>query len=109
MWLQEDMIAESKGNCVGIDAIVQGKKAGLRDLLTASRGSNLPKGITPVAILSAFAVVISALERLTGHTPHLDESAYAVFGIGFSLLLSFRNYSAYDRWWAQHSVRSKCF
>lgn len=75
------------------------EKPGLWDLLTALRGSIVPRVIAPVGVLAAVAAVMVALDRLTGLAPHLDGSAFAVFGIGLSLFLGFRNNAAYDRWW----------
>jgi putative membrane protein len=67
--------------------------------LTALRGSIVPRVIGPVALLCGVAILIVALDRLTGLAPHLDGSAVTVFGIGLSLFLGFRNNAAYDRWW----------
>jgi putative membrane protein len=75
------------------------EKPGFWDLLTALRGSIVPRVIGPVALLCGVAVLIVALDRLTGLAPHLDGSSFAVFGIGLSLFLGFRNNAAYDRWW----------
>ena len=75
------------------------EKPGLWDLLTALRGSIVPRVIGPVAALCAIAAMIVVLDRQTGLAPHLDGSAFAVFGIGLSLFLGFRNNAAYDRWW----------
>lgn len=75
------------------------EKPGFWDLLTALRGSIVPRVIGPVALLSGAALLIVAFDRLTGLAPHLDGSAFAVFGIGLSLFLGFRNNAAYDRWW----------
>lgn len=74
-------------------------KPGLWDLLTALRGSIVPRVIAPVAMLCAIAALVVALDRLTGLAPHLDGSTFTVFGIGLSLFLGFRNNAAYDRWW----------
>ena len=74
-------------------------KPGFWDLLTARRGSIVPRVIGPVALLCGVAILIVALDRLTGLAPHLDGSAVTVFGIGLSLFLGFRNNAAYDRWW----------
>jgi ion channel-forming bestrophin family protein len=75
------------------------EKPGLWDLLTALRGSIVPRVAGPVAVLGALAALVVALDRATGKAPHLDGSAFAVFGIGLSLFLGFRNNAAYDRWW----------
>lgn len=75
------------------------EKPGLWDLLTAMRGSIVPRVIAPVAVLAALATLTVALDHLAGLAPHLDGSAFAVFGIGLSLFLGFRNNAAYDRWW----------
>lgn len=71
----------------------------LWDLLTALRGSIVPRIAVPVLVLVAFASAVVALDRVTGAVPRLDGSAFAVFGIGLSLFLGFRNNAAYDRWW----------
>lgn len=75
------------------------EKPGLWDLLTALRGSIVPRVVGPVAVLCAIAAAVVWLDRTTGLAPHLDGSAFAVFGIGLSLFLGFRNNAAYDRWW----------
>jgi len=75
------------------------EKPGFWDLLTALRGSIVPRVIWPVGLLCGVAVLIVALDRLTGLAPHLDGSVFTVFGIGLSLFLGFRNNAAYDRWW----------
>ena len=75
------------------------EKPGLWDLLTAMRGSIVPRVIGPVALLTLIAALVVAIDRLTALAPHLDGSAFAVFGIGLSLFLGFRNNAAYDRWW----------
>lgn len=69
------------------------------DLLTALRGSIVPRIALPVAFLAALATLAVALDHQTGLLPRLDGSAFAVFGIGLSLFLGFRNNAAYDRWW----------
>lgn len=71
----------------------------LWDLLTALRGSIVPRIAQPVVVLAAFAAMAVGLDRVTGSVPRLDGSAFAVFGIGLSLFLGFRNNAAYDRWW----------
>ena len=71
----------------------------LWDLLTALRGSIVPRIAAPVLVLAAFAAMAVGLDRVTGEVPRLDGSAFAVFGIGLSLFLGFRNNAAYDRWW----------
>ena len=71
----------------------------LWDLLTALRGSIVPRIAVPVLVLAACAAAVVALDRATGAVPRLDGSAFAVFGIGLSLFLGFRNNAAYDRWW----------
>ena len=71
----------------------------LWDLLTALRGSIVPRIALPVLLLTAFATAGVALDHWTGLLPRLDGSAFAVFGIGLSLFLGFRNNAAYDRWW----------
>lgn len=71
----------------------------LWDLLTALRGSIVPRIAVPVLVLAAFATAVVVLDRMTGAVPRLDGSAFAVFGIGLSLFLGFRNNAAYDRWW----------
>jgi ion channel-forming bestrophin family protein len=75
------------------------EKPDLWDLLTALRGSIVPRVIVPVAVVTLISALILALDRWTGRAPHLDGSAFAVFGIGLSLFLGFRNNAAYDRWW----------
>ncbi len=69
------------------------------DLLTALRGSIVPRIAAPVAVLAAVAVLWVVLDHATGKVPRLDGSSFAVFGIGLSLFLGFRNNAAYDRWW----------
>ena len=69
------------------------------DLLTALRGSIVPRIALPVVLLAGVAAGVVALDRVTGVVPRLDASAFAVFGIGLSLFLGFRNNAAYDRWW----------
>lgn len=69
------------------------------DLLTALRGSIVPRIALPVLLLAGFAAGVVGLDRVTGGVPRLDGSAFAVFGIGLSLFLGFRNNAAYDRWW----------
>jgi putative membrane protein len=69
------------------------------ELLTALRGSIVPRILPPVLLLATFAAAAVALDHWTGLLPRLDGSAYAVFGIGLSLFLGFRNNAAYDRWW----------
>ncbi len=71
----------------------------LWDLLTALRGSIVPRIALPVLLLACFAAAVVAVDRITGAVPQLDGSAFAVFGIGLSLFLGFRNNAAYDRWW----------
>ncbi|NBE07747.1 bestrophin family protein [Paragemmobacter ruber] len=71
----------------------------LWDLLTALRGSIVPRIAVPVLVLAACATAVVVLDRITGAVPRLDGSAFAVFGIGLSLFLGFRNNAAYDRWW----------
>lgn len=69
------------------------------DLLTVLHGSIVPRIIAPVAFLAVVAVLVVLLDHQFGVVPRLDGSAYAVFGIGLSLFLGFRNNAAYDRWW----------
>lgn len=69
------------------------------DLLTVLHGSIVPRIILPVAFLAVVAVLVVVLDHWFGVVPRLDGSAYAVFGIGLSLFLGFRNNAAYDRWW----------
>lgn len=69
------------------------------DLLTALRGSIVPRIALPVLLLAGFAAGVVGLDRVVGGVPRLDGSAFAVFGIGLSLFLGFRNNAAYDRWW----------
>jgi len=69
------------------------------DLLTALRGSIVPRIVAPVLLLAAAAAGMVALDHWTGALPRLDGSTFAVFGIGLSLFLGFRNNAAYDRWW----------
>lgn len=71
----------------------------LWDLLTALRGSIVPRIALPVLLLAAFAAAVVGLDQMIGAVPRLDASAFAVFGIGLSLFLGFRNNAAYDRWW----------
>jgi putative membrane protein len=75
------------------------EKPELWDLLTALQGSVIPRIAVPVALLAAMALALAALDRVSGVVPRLDGSAFAVFGIGLSLFLGFRNNAAYDRWW----------
>ena len=75
------------------------EKPGLWDLLTALRGSIVPRVVGPVLILGIVAALVVLLDRMTGLAPHLDGSTFTVFGIGLSLFLGFRNNAAYDRWW----------
>jgi len=69
------------------------------DLLTALRGSIVPRIALPVVLLAGVAAAVVGLDRMIGGVPRLDASAFAVFGIGLSLFLGFRNNAAYDRWW----------
>ncbi len=69
------------------------------DLLTALRGSIVPRILPPVLLLAAIATAVVALDHRLGLRPRLDGSAFTVFGIGLSLFLGFRNNAAYDRWW----------
>lgn len=69
------------------------------DLLTALRGSIVPRIVLPVGVLAAIAAAVVAFDHWTGVLPKLDGSAFTVFGIGLSLFLGFRNNAAYDRWW----------
>ncbi|VDC24347.1 bestrophin family protein [Pseudogemmobacter humi] len=68
-------------------------------LLTAMRGSIVPQILPPLLSVTVLAALIVAADRLTHWVPHLDSTAYTVFGIGLSLFLGFRNNAAYDRWW----------
>ena len=74
-------------------------KPDVLQLLTALRGSIVPRILRPVAFLSAVSVAVVVADHAYGVMPHLDGSAFAVFGIGLSLFLGFRNNAAYDRWW----------
>ena len=69
------------------------------DLLTALRGSIVPRILLPVLLMAAAATAVVALDHRLGLLPRLDGSAFTVFGIGLSLFLGFRNNAAYDRWW----------
>ncbi|NGM47361.1 hypothetical protein G5B31_17635 [Rhodobacter sp. SGA-6-6] len=69
------------------------------DLLTALRGSIVPRILPPVLLLAAIAAAVVAIDHRLGLLPRLDGSAFTVFGIGLSLFLGFRNNAAYDRWW----------
>ncbi|MDQ2066120.1 bestrophin family ion channel [Xinfangfangia sp. CPCC 101601] len=69
------------------------------DLLTALRGSIVPRITLPVLLLTAIATAVVAPERHAHILPRLDGTAFTVFGIGLSLFLGFRNNAAYDRWW----------
>lgn len=69
------------------------------DLLTALRGSIVPRIAASVALLAAVAGLVVLADHRFGVVPRLDGSAFAVFGIGLSLFLGFRNNAAYDRWW----------
>lgn len=69
------------------------------DLLTVLHGSIVPRIIAPVAFLALVSIVVVVLDHTVGIVPRLDGSAFAVFGIGLSLFLGFRNNAAYDRWW----------
>ena len=69
------------------------------ELLTALRGSIVPRIALQVALLAGFAAAVVALDHRFGVMPRLDGSTFAVFGIGLSLFLGFRNNAAYDRWW----------
>ncbi len=74
-------------------------KPSVWELMTALRGSVVPQILRPVLFLVAFALALVALDHLWPVVPRLDGSAFAVFGIGLSLFLGFRNNAAYDRWW----------
>lgn len=74
-------------------------KPQLWDLLTALRGSIVPRIAAPVALLFIIAALLVLVDHRFGIVPRLDGSAFAVFGIGLSLFLGFRNNAAYDRWW----------
>lgn len=74
-------------------------KPDLLQLLTAMRGSIVPLIVRPVLFLAAAALAVVWLDHATGAVPHLEPSSFAVFGIGLSLFLGFRNNAAYDRWW----------
>ncbi len=78
--------------------IVRGKPD-VWDLLTALRGSIVPRILLPVLLLAGAAAAVVALDHRLGLLPRLDGSAFTVFGIGLSLFLGFRNNAAYDRWW----------
>lgn len=69
------------------------------DLLTALRGSVVPQILRPVGFLVLFALAMVAVDHRWHILPRLDGSAFAIFGIGLSLFLGFRNNAAYDRWW----------
>ena len=69
------------------------------DLLTALHGSIVQRIIGSVGFVVAVAVGVVVMDRGLGIVPRLDGSAFAVFGIGLSLFLGFRNNAAYDRWW----------
>jgi putative membrane protein len=69
------------------------------DLLTALRGSIVPRIVGPVLLLAGVAAAMVGLDHWTGALPRLDGAAFTVFGIGLSLFLGFRNNAAYDRWW----------
>lgn len=69
------------------------------DLLTALRGSIVPRIVAPVGFLGIVAALVVLVDHRFGVVPRLDGSAFAVFGIGLSLFLGFRNNAAYDRWW----------
>lgn len=75
------------------------EKPGIADLLTAVRGSVLPHILRPLGVLIAVAAAMVAVDRHFAVLPHLDGTAFTVFGIGLSLFLGFRNNAAYDRWW----------
>lgn len=74
-------------------------KPNVWDLMTAMRGSVVPQIIRPVGFLVGFALLLVAVDHQWHILPRLDGSAFAVFGIGLSLFLGFRNNAAYDRWW----------
>lgn len=74
-------------------------KPGIGDLLTAVRGSVLPHILRPLAVLILLAAAMVEIDRRFGILPHIEGSAFTVFGIGLSLFLGFRNNAAYDRWW----------
>ncbi|OYU18379.1 MAG: hypothetical protein CFE34_10845 [Rhodobacteraceae bacterium PARR1] len=74
-------------------------KPSVWELMTALRGSVVPQIVRPVLFLVGFALALVALDHRWPVLPRLDGSAFAVFGIGLSLFLGFRNNAAYDRWW----------
>lgn len=84
---------------VGADAMIVRDKPQAWDLLTALRGSIVPRIALPVVLLSAIAAAVVSVDSFAVAVPRLDGSAFAVFGIGISLFLGFRNNAAYDRWW----------
>lgn len=74
-------------------------KPNVWELLTAMRGSIVPRILWPVLFLTAISAGVVLLVQQKHVLPRLDGTAFTVFGIGLSLFLGFRNNAAYDRWW----------
>lgn len=74
-------------------------KPDLADLLTALRGSIIPHIWPQLVVLIGFAAAMVLVDRSFAILPHIEGTAFTVFGIGLSLFLGFRNNAAYDRWW----------
>ncbi len=69
------------------------------DLVFALRGSIVPVIAADVLILTGVAAGLVWLDREQNLLPHLDATAFTVFGVALSLFLGFRNNAAYERWW----------
>ncbi|MBT0670047.1 bestrophin [Novosphingobium profundi] len=72
----------------------------LRDVLTALRGSILPRIVRPLALIVAVsigAVVLSAAAPAL--LADLAPMPFTLIGIALSIFMSFRNTVCYNRWW----------
>lgn len=75
------------------------ERPGVLHLLFAVRGSVLPHIALPVFALMGISAAMVWFDHAVLQLRHSNATPFAVFGVGLSLFLGFRNNAAYDRWW----------
>ena len=68
-------------------------------LFFALQGSIVPKIAGNIVIVVLFTTCLAAVDTLGFQLFYLPVTAMSIFGIALSLILGFRNSTAYERWW----------
>lgn len=74
-------------------------RPGVAQLFFAMRGSVMPVILPRIIGFAAVAAIVVLVDTHVQELPHTNAAPFAVFGVALSLILGFRNNTAYDRWW----------